>query len=196
MFERSIYRPIHHRKTAKIPFITLLLFRSKLILIIFPFPLPQPDYFHTLRQLIHIETQNRFLTSVESQRINDESPVVHSQRYLLLSRRMQYRERILLGLFRPRKIAGNIVLLNHINIHRPSVQHHIRSKLGGSIRCINRLNGTDFPKDKQTDNKATYPNEATGSNADNPRRSYADTLFASSNRSTLLARTGCTPVIG
>ena len=42
--------------------------------------------------------------------------------------------------------------------------------------------GTDFPKDKQTDNKATYPNGATGSNADNPMRSYADTLFASSNR--------------
>ena len=42
--------------------------------------------------------------------------------------------------------------------------------------------GTAFPQDKQTDNKATYPNEATGSNADNPMWPYADTLFASSNR--------------
>ena len=47
--------------------------------------------------------------------------------------------------------------------------------------------GTDFPKDKQTDNKATYPNEATGSNADNPMCRYVDTLFASLSRK-LVAR--------
>ena len=196
MFERSIYRPIHHWKTAKIPFITLLLFRSKLILIIFPFPLPQPDYFHTLRQLIHIETQNRFLTSVESQRINDESPVVHSQRYLLLSRRMQYRERILLGLFRPRKIAGNIVLLNHINIHRPSVQHHIRSKLGGSIRCINRLTEQISRRiSKLIIRQLIQMKQLVPMLIIQCGRMQIPFLLHRIG-STLLARTGCTPVIG